>query len=179
MIKAGIAAGLLLIAGFGGAAAQGQIQERPAPALAGAGFLVGDWTAGGGAVAETGGRATGRSRVTLEAGGAVLLRRDHTDLFDAAGKPAGGFDQIMMIYPEAGTLHADYSDGTHLIHYVSAQVEPGRAVTFTSAAAPGAPAFRLAYRLEAADELSVWFGMAPPGSADFKVIAQGELRRAH
>ena len=51
----------------------------------------------------------------------------------------GGFDQIMMIYPEAGTVRADYSDGVHVIHYVSAMVEPGAAVTFTSAASPHLP----------------------------------------
>lgn len=115
--------------------------------------------------------------MTSEAGGAIILRRDHTDLFDKAGRPTGGFDQVMTIYPEAGTIRADYSDGSQVIHYVSATVEPGAAVTFTSAASPGVPAFRLAYRLVAPDRLSVWFGMARPGGGDFRPIATGELRK--
>ena len=148
------------------------------PELAGLAFLVGDWSSGHGRVADTGGTSTGRSRIEAVAGGAVLLRRDHTDLFDAAGKPAGGFDQIMMIYPEAGTLHADYSDGDHVIHYVSANIEPGRGVTFTSAARPDAPTFRLAYTLRAPTTLDVAFSMAPPGSDTFRPIAAGSLEKA-
>jgi hypothetical protein len=148
------------------------------PALAGLSFLVGDWTSGQGKVADTGGTSSGRSRFEPAAGGAVLLRRDHTDLFDASGKPAGGFDQIMMIYPEAGTLHADYSDGVHVIHYVTASVEAGKSVTFTSRAETGAPTFRLAYALEGARTLSVLFSMAPPGSVEFRPIATGTLEKA-
>jgi len=148
------------------------------PALAPIGFLVGHWTSGEGKVADTGGTARGASTITAEAGGAVLLRRDHTDLFDASGKPAGGFDQIMMIYAEAGGLRADYSDGEHLIHYVSAEVAPGHSVTFTSAAQPGAPMFRLSYTVKAPDTLAIVFGMIPPGGAAFRPIATGEIRRS-
>jgi hypothetical protein len=115
--------------------------------------------------------------VTAEAGGAVLLRRDHTDLFDAAGKPAGAMDQIMMIYPEGGTLRADYSDGTHVIHYLAAIVKPGESVEFTSAARPDTPTFRLAYHLTAPTTLEVTFSMAQPGGADFQPIATGVLNR--
>jgi hypothetical protein len=146
------------------------------PKLAGLGFLVGDWSSGHGEVADTGGTASGSSKMTIEAGGGVLLRRDHTNLFDRAGKPAGGFNQIMMIYPEAGALHADYSDGAHVIHYVTAEVQPGHAVTFTSAVQPGAPVFRLAYELTSPDALIVTFGVIPPGGA-FQPIAVGTLRR--
>ena len=148
------------------------------PELAGMGFLVGGWSAGRGQVADTGGASTGGSTFTAEAGGAALLRRDHTELFDKAGKPTGGFDQIMLIYPDAGAVHADYSDGTHVIHYASAQVEPGRSVTFLGAAQPGAPTFRLAYRLEGADHLRVEFSMAPPGASTFRPIATGVLTKA-
>ena len=146
------------------------------PKLAEIGFLVGDWSNGQGRVSDGGGAATGGSKVTVEAGGGVLLRRDHTSLFDRNGKPAGGFNQVMMIYPEAGTLHADYSDGSHVIHYVTAEVQPGRSVTFTSAVQPGAPVFRLAYELTAPDALIVTFGMIPPGGG-FQPIAVGTLRR--
>jgi hypothetical protein len=146
------------------------------PKLAEIGFLVGDWSNGQGHVSDAGETSTGASTVTVEAGGGVLLRRDHTSLFDRNGKPAGGFNQVMIIYPEAGTLHADYSDGAHVIHYVTAEVQPGRSVTFTSAVQPGAPVFRLAYELTAPNALIVTFGMIPPGGG-FQPIAVGTLRR--
>jgi hypothetical protein len=132
------------LAGF---VASGVSAETPATGLAGLSFLVGDWQAGQGRVADTGGTSKGRSTVTLEAGGNVLLRRDHADLFSATGQPTGSFEQIMMIYPEGGTVHADYSDGTHVIHYVRTDIADGHSVTFTSAAQPNAPTFRLLYEL--------------------------------
>lgn len=147
------------------------------PELAGIGFLLGNWSIGRGAVADTGGTATGSSKIELAANGAVLLRRDRTNLFDAAGKPAGGFEQIMMIYPEGGELHAEYSDGTHVIHYTKAAIEPGHSVIFTSAVAVDAPVFKLAYTLRDPRTLDVAFAMAPPGSADFHPIASGSLNK--
>ncbi len=149
------------------------------PSLAPVGFLVGHWANGTGTVADTGGSSRGSSVITSEAGGAVLLRRDHTDLFDGSGKPAGAFDQIMLIYPEGGTLHADYSDGEHVIHYTSAVVTPGRSVVFTSAAVAGAPVFRLSYELTSADELAISFAMAAPGQTEFHPIATGAVHRAN
>jgi hypothetical protein len=148
------------------------------PQLAGIGFLVGDWTSGAGKVAETGDTDRGGSKITVEADGAALLRQDHTETFDAKGKPTGAFHQIMLIYPEGGTLHADYSDGEgHVIHYVSAAVTPGRAVVFSGAAQPGQPSFRLTYELKAPGELAVDFGMVLPGGA-FRPIAAGTLKKA-
>jgi len=133
--------------------------EPVKPSLAPVAFLVGRWANGTGKVADTGGSSRGSSTITPEAGGAVLLRRDHTDMFDASGRPTGGFDQIMMIYPEGGTLRADYSDGEHVIHYTSAVVTPGRSVVFTTAAIAGVPIFRLSYDLTSADELAISFAM--------------------
>ena len=82
-----------------------------------------------------------------------------------------------MIYPEAGTLRADYSDGAHVIHYVSASVTPGSAVVFSTADRPDAPSFRLGYTLSGPRMLEVAFAMAPPGSHDFRPIATGTLTR--
>lgn len=141
-------------------------------------FLVGNWQAVQGQVADTGETAMGHSAITFEAGGNVMLRRDHTDLFDKAGKPSGSFEQVMMIYPEGGTLHADYSDGQHVIHYLNAEVVSGRSVTFTSAPQPNAPTFRLQYSLTDPRTLSVAFQMARPGGSDFHPIATGSLTKA-
>lgn len=144
------------------------------PALRPLAFLVGDWISEDGQVQETGARSTGVSHITVDANGGVLLRRDHTDLVGKDGKPAGGFDQVMMIYPEADGIAADYSDGSHLIHYRSAQVEPGRSVEFT---ATGTPRFRLRYDAMSPDVLKVTFGMLPPGGAGVVPIASGTLHR--
>lgn len=153
--------------------------QTPSSPLEGVSFLVGKWNAGKGVVADTGGTSTGHSTITVEANGTALLRRDHTDLFDRGGKASGGFDQIMLIYPEDGTLHADYSDGSHVIHYDKAEIEAGRSVTFTSRERTGQPVFRLSYYLAASDRLTVAFAMQPPGGTAFQPIANGILTRSH
>lgn len=146
------------------------------PELSGLSFLVGHWASNDGKVAETGGTSKGESTITIEAGGAALLRRDHTDLFDARGNSSGGFDQIMLIYPEDGTIHADYSDGRHVIHYTSAIVESGHSVIFASE--PGAgPTFRLTYDLLSPTTMAVSFAMLAPGQTVFRPIATGTLRK--
>ncbi len=167
----------IALAGSAGAAHAQTATPTFKPALAAVSFLIGDWSGEKGVVADTGGTSTGVSRITVEANGAVLLRRDRTNLFDKAGRPSGGFDQIMMIYPEAGTLRADYSDGTHIIHYTQADVAPGKSISFSSARQPGAPVFRLTYALTAPDTLSVTFGMTAPGATSFTPIATGVLHR--
>jgi hypothetical protein len=146
--------------------------------LAGLQFLVGHWVNGAGHVADTGGTSHGVSDISVRAGGGVLLRRDHTDLFDKLGKPSGGFDQLMVIYAEQGALHADYFEGKHVIHYNAASVDPGRAVIFTSAALPGGPAFRLSYALMGTG-LSVAFAIKPQGMAAFLPVADGMLQSGH
>ncbi len=146
------------------------------PPLSGLGFLVGSWTGGDGKVAETGGVSKGTSVITVEAGGGALVRRDHVQLFDKAGRPAGGFDILMTIYADGGPVHADYLDGSHVIHYTSAAIVPGKSVTFATDAASHAPAFRLSYRLMGRT-LAISFSMAPPGQTAFVPIADGTLVR--
>lgn len=148
------------------------------PELSGLSFLMGKWVSGRGTVADTGGASTGYSNIEPILGGAALLRRDHTYLFDAAGKPTGSFDQLMTIYSEDGAIHADYLDGSHVIHYTSATVAPGRSVTFTTQASPAVPTFKLAYSIAGPDTLSVTFSMGPPGSGAFHPIASGTLTRS-
>ena len=146
-----------LMMALGVATSLGAEAPGPGPQLAGLAFLVGDWQVGQGLIANTGGKATGRSSITLEAGGNVILRRDHTDLFSAAGQPTGSFEQIMMIYPEGGMIHADYSDGKHVVHYVGTDIVAGHAVTFTTMARPDAATFRLRYELAGPKSLMVAF----------------------
>ena len=148
------------------------------PALAPVAFLVGTWVSGEGKVADTGGKSKGGSLMTVESDGSAILRRDHTETFDRAGKPAGSFHQTMLIYPDNGGLKADYVDGEgHAIHYISATVTPGKSVTFASAAGQG-PVFRLTYEAQSPDVLAITFGMTPPGQSEFRPIATGTLKRA-
>jgi hypothetical protein len=147
------------------------------PALSPLAFLVGDWKSDDGRVADTGGTSKGGSTISVQSDGWALLRQDHTELFDKEGKPAGGFHQTMVIYPDGGTIHADYVDGEgHAIHYVSAEVTPGKSVTFTSTSGQG-PIFRLSYELQGPGMVSVRFGMIPPGQSEFRPIAVGTLRK--
>ncbi len=146
------------------------------PTLQPLGFLVGHWTATDGK-AENGAVAKGVSSIEPAAGGAALLRRDRTDLFGPDGKPRTSFEQVMLIYPEGGALHADYFDGDHVIHYVSATIDPGKSVVFDTAATPGPPRFRLTYTAQGPNGFNVKFEMAPPGAADFRVIASGDAKR--
>ena len=148
------------------------------PALAPLAFLVGHWDTGEGKVAETGGTSKGGSTISIESDGSALLRRDHTELFDKSGKPAGGFHQTMLIYADGGGIKADYVDGEgHAIHYVSVEVAAGKSVTFMGDAQAGAPIFKLTYELKAPGELSVTFGMTPPGGSEFRAIATGTLKK--
>ena len=147
------------------------------PALAPLGFLVGSWDSGEGKVADTGGTSKGGSTFTVESDGTAILRRDHTELFGKDGKPAGGFHQTMLIYTDADKVKADYVDGEgHAIHYVSADVVPGKSVTFNGAPGQG-PLFKLTYEMKAPDQLAVTFGMTPPGAAEFRPIATGTLKK--
>ncbi len=169
----------LTIALAGSAIAVHAQTSKLKPELAAVAFLVGDWSAGKGVVTDTGGTSTGTSHISIVANGGALLRQDRTDLFDKAGKASGGFDQIMMIYPEGGTLRADYSDGAHVIHYTQAEIRPGKSVVFSSASEPGVPLFRLTYTLADAGVLAVAFGMTPPGATTFIPIATGVLHKNH
>jgi hypothetical protein len=147
------------------------------PPLSGLSFLVGNWGAAKGVVADTGGTSTGRSAFTIEADGALLLRRDHTDLFDKSGKPSGGFNQVMTTYANHGNLYADYIDAQHVIHYDHVDIEPGHTVTFTSVTQANIPTFKLFYSLENPQTLRVTFSMALPGSLSFQPIASGTMNR--
>lgn len=126
---------------------------HPIHPLGGLSFPIGTWSGGDGKVAETVSACSTPS-----------------------GTPAGGFDLVMMVYAEDGTIRADYVDGAHVIHCRSATIEPGCAVTFDTGAIPGAPAFRLSYRMQKPGSLAPSFSMAPPGRDTFRPVAVGTLQ---
>jgi hypothetical protein len=151
-----------------------QAQTLP-PLLADVAFLMGDWHGDG--RSEKDHINHGTSSIHLIVGGNALLRKDHTDVTDKVGKKLESFDQIMLIYPEGGTLHADYLDGGHVIHYTRAGIEPGRSVAFHSDATATAPEFTLTYTKTGDHTLGVNFAMHPPGAAGIVVLATGTLKR--
>lgn len=165
--------GFCLLA-FGLMLGSAQAQDL-APPVAGLGFLIGDWAGTG--KSEHGTTDTGTSHIEAAVGGNGLLRRDHTDVTDASGKLVESFDQIMLIYPEGGTLHADYLDGAHIIHYTSATIVPGQSVTFATTTTADAPTFHLTYTKAPADALGIKFEMMPPGAPAFTTIAEGTVSR--
>jgi hypothetical protein len=139
-------------------------------------FLVGDWVGEGSSKA---GQGQGAFSIREELGGAILVRRDHTDYPAANGKPAFSLDVLMVIYAEGGQLRATYFDTEkHVIHYAAQSVVPGASVQFVSEQASGAPTFRLTYAKTDGDKMSVKFELAPPGKPDsFSTYAEGTARR--
>jgi|SRR5215471_13803251 len=139
-------------------------------------FLVGDWVGEGSSKA---GQGQGAFSIKADLGGAVLVRRDHTDYPAANGKPAFSLDVMMVIYAEGGQLRATYFDSEkHAIHYTAQSLVPGTSIQFVSGQAPGAPTFRLTYAKTGDDKMSVKFELAPPGKPDsFTTYAEGEARR--
>jgi hypothetical protein len=103
------------------------------------------------ALVDTGQRSRGSSIISVEADGNALLRRDQTQILDRRGRPKTTFRQLMIIYPEGATLHADYQDGEgHVIHYTSAVVKPGKsaALRHRGSAATGGHSARSPDRLQ-------------------------------
>ena len=86
---------------------------------------------------------------------------------------------MMMIYAEADGVHADYADGSHIIHYTSASITPGNAVTFVTTSSPTTPTFKLSYVLSRPDVVDIAFSMALPGSTQFRPLATGSATKDH
>lgn len=172
LVRAGMAIAVLLTFA---SAAWGQTAPL-SPELTPIDFIVGSWIGDQGHAERN--QARGTFRIEPAAGGKALLRQDHTQVRSPKGTPLQTFDQIMMIYPENGHLHADYFDGTHAIHYQDAQIEPGRSVHFVTTASSSVPMFRLTYAQITADRISVKFEMMLPGQDEFRTIAEGTARKA-
>lgn len=133
-------------------------------------FLLGDWDGLG--VGAPGGVAGGFSlRPDLDSN--ILVRRI------AADTPGGHHDDLMIIYHAApDTVRAIYFDNEgHVIDYTLAPAPgPGQA-TFVSRAAAGRPRFRLGYRLNDDDTVSIDFAVQPPDAAGFQTYFAGTARR--
>ncbi len=142
----------------------------PADPWAPVSFLIGEWEATGGGIP---GASTGSFSFTPELGGRVLIRRNLSE------SPGGRHEDLMMLYgePQVG-LRAIYADDEgHVIHYAVSRSEGPASVEFLSDALPGAPRFRLSYRMNPDSTVSISFDIAPPGSERFKTYVTGLARR--
>jgi|WetSurMetagenome_2_1015567.scaffolds.fasta_scaffold71527_3 hypothetical protein len=168
---------LIALAALSGAAQQGAAAP---PQLFGPPWtvLVGEWVGEGNGRPGAGG---GASSFALDLERHALVRRSTSDYPAAEGRPAVHHEDLMVIYPgDAGAAaRALFLDNEgHAIEYAAAWSAGGEVLTFVSEARPGAPRFRLTYRVMAGDRLAVDFEIAPPGSGTFAPYVSGVMRRA-
>jgi len=149
-------------------------QQAKQQAWASLKFLVGEWAGVGDGQA---GQGAGKCSFEADLDGRVLVRKSYAEYPAAAGRAAFRHDDLMIVYPEAAALRAEYFDNEgHVIHY-SVRVA-GDSAEFLSDAAPGAPRYRLTYRKAGPDALGLKFEIAPPGKPDsFETYLDAKLRR--
>lgn len=85
----------------------------------------------------------------------------------------------MLIYRAPGPgLRALYVDNeNHVIQYSVTTADDPKTAVFLSDEAPGAPRFRLTYRMKSDGILAIVFDIAPPGAKDFKTYLEGSARK--
>lgn len=126
-------------------------------------FLLGDWRAESAGPKD----ASGSSAFTKELQGRAIVRTSFAAYPAAGGRPASRHDDLMVIHAAGGeALRADYYDSEgHAIRYAVSVPATGEAV-FLSDSIPGAPRYRLSYRLLPDGVLDGRFDVAPPGKPD-------------
>jgi len=109
----------------------------------------------------------------------VILRTNHAEYPATATSPAVVHDDLMIIYTAGEGVHAHFYDTEgHLIHYTVTFPAPNQAL-FMGDITPGAPRFRLNYKLRADGVVEGEFGSAPPGQPEaFKPYLAWEMRKA-
>jgi hypothetical protein len=134
----------------------------PPPELEPLSFLVGEWRATGSGEPGVG---SGAATFARELQGQVIVRRSFAEYPAAAGRPSSRHDDLLILYPHAGAVRADYYDSEgHVIRYAVRSPVAGEAI-FISDVVANEPRFRLGYRLES-DVLKGEFAIAPPGTPD-------------
>jgi hypothetical protein len=153
-------------------------QSNPKNTWAAWDFLIGHWPAvqGGGVPGQA---SSGSFSVLPDLGGKVLMERGHSEYPAANGRPATIHDDLMVIYPEAGTTKAIYFDNeNHVIHYDVSLSADKMKVVFLSEKTPGAPQFRLTYENAGPGALKIAFEIAPPDKpGQFSKYVEGTVQR--
>jgi hypothetical protein len=146
----------------------------PPDPFAGLHFLAGEWTATRSGKTD---EATSASfTFARDLGGKVLVRRNHAEYAPRSGEKEGVVhDDLMVVYPEAGSLRAVYFDNEgHVIRYAISTGD-GRAAFESESGAPG-PRFKLEYERREDGSLAIAFSIAPPGKA-YRPYLSGTAQR--
>jgi len=141
--------------------------------------LVGEWGGEGGGQP---GQGTGGFSFSFELGGKILVRKNRADYPATKDRPAFSHEDWMVIYPEpagAAACRAIYFDNEgHVIEYKADFSAAQGTFTFLSEAVSTAPRYRLTYKQEGKDRVSVKFEIAPPGKPDsFAIYLQAVAQR--
>ncbi len=114
-------------------AAQASAEPAPQSApLAGMAFLAGDWNIAGGRMPLYGARPEGSEKVVPELDGKAYVMEVHTVLIGVEGQTMGTNDSVLLVYPDADAVKAEYTNGHVGTTYKVEIVEPGKLVRFTS-----------------------------------------------
>jgi hypothetical protein len=127
------------------------------------------------------GQGSGAFSFSFDLQGKVLVRKNYADYPASKDRPAFRHDDLMIVYPDAGSkgIRAIYFDSeSHVIEY-SVTVSPDqKTLTFLSDALASAPRYRLVYTRVGDDSLTLEFDIAPPGKPDaFSKYIVAKLRR--
>ncbi len=141
-------------------------------------FLIGSWSGGG---KGEPGQNKGRFIFAFDLQGKILVRKHRAEITASGGRPSLVHEDLMVIYPEAGTdrFKAIYFDNEGHVIYYSPQLSPDKkTLIFVSVGRPGTPRFRLSYTKQSEGNLAIKFEAAAPGhGADFKTYTQGTAVR--
>lgn len=138
-------------------------------------FLEGAWVGEGGGDP---GKGSGEFSFTSALDGKAMVRHSWAAYPARDGRPATRHEDLMTVFSEGGKLKALYLDNEgHVIRYTVAPLPGGEGAVFQSEPQPG-PAFRLTYRVKAADAVTITFAIAPPDKPEaFATYVEGVSRR--
>jgi hypothetical protein len=141
-------------------------------------FLLGNWILdeGGGRPGEA---TSATASFTVDLGGHVIVRRNHSEYASVNGKPPVIHDDLMTIYEEGGAARAIYWDNEgHVIRYTVSVSADRKKIVFVSEKAAGAPVFRLTYEDLKPNTVRAGFEIAPPDKpGQFAMYVQGTMVR--
>jgi hypothetical protein len=141
-------------------------------------FLIGEWVGEGDGAP---GKGAGGFTFALELDGKILVRRNRAEIPAAAGRPAATHEDLLVVYPAKGAkgaLAMYWDNEGHVIRYTVMPSKDDGVLTFVSDSVAGEPRFRLTYKQEAKETVSIKFEFAPPGKPeDFKTYIEGKAHR--
>lgn len=139
--------------------------------------LIGTWRGEGDGQP---GQGAGVSSFQFDLQKRIITRKSHSEYPGTDGKPGIVHDDLMFIYFDTAgqPVKAIYFDNEgHTINY-DAAFPDDRSIVLTSDLSVRAPRFRLSYRLENENTITVSFAIAPPGKPDaFAPYVVGKMVR--